>query len=384
MTMPDERPLRSAQRLLLAPFEMKGALRAAEVAAIMERVLEDRFGSVTRRLPLGDGGPGTLEALAASLPDLELREAHVQDALGRRVPARFGLRRAVSSMEVPTRPVWAWIEAAEAHGHFRLTPSERSAVDATSRGVGQLIVAALDAGATELWIGLGGSASNDGGAGALEALGARMLDAQGRPLASGGAALSQLARVELSDLDPRLSSSRITVACDVMAPLLGPLGASRLFGPQKGATPEDVDRLEEGLGRLDQVLGAQRPDVAARTPGTGAAGGLGYGLMVGLGAGVRTGLDAIAELVGLPSALEWADGVLTAEGCLDAQSLLGKGPVRLAQWAAERSVPTVAFVGRAEVEAPMFREVIEAPAQVPSVPASARAALEQALSRWRP
>lgn len=365
--------------LLLAPFEMKGTLRAVEVAAIMERVLSEREGLHTQVLPLGDGGPGTIDALVSAVPGLELRVVEVEDALGRPVPARFGLQR--GSSEAPSR---AYLEAAEAHGLFRLMPAERSALNASSRGVGQLITAALDAGATELLLGLGGSASNDGGAGALEALGARLTDVDGRPLRPGGGALERLARVDLSHLDPRLASARLTLACDVMAPLLGPMGASHLFGPQKGATPEDVERLEAGLTRFAHLLSSQGSGVSAASPGAGAAGGLGFGLMAGLRAEVRPGLDAIAEVVGLERALVQADCVLTAEGCLDAQSLLGKGPVQLAARAAAQGVPTVAFVGSREVDAPMFAQVVLATSRDPTDARAATAALEEALRTWRP
>lgn len=371
------RPPGREERLLLAPFEMKGALRADEVAAVMDEVLSIDDGYVTRRLPLGDGGPGTLDALLAATPHLELRTVRVEDALGRTVPARFALLRGSG-----TKPGWAYLEAAEAHGLWRLTRAERSVTLTTSRGVGQLIAAALDAGATDLCLGLGGSASNDGGAGALEALGARLLDARGRPLAPGGAALEALARLELTGLDPRLSQARLTLACDVNAPLLGPTGASRLFGPQKGAAPEEVDRLERGLVRfaaqLEELVGA----VLRERPGAGAAGGLGFGLMGALGAHPEPGLDAVAELVDLDAALRWADRVLTAEGKLDAQSLLGKGPVRLAERAARLGVPTIAVVGVAEVSAASFEQVIRAPAAAPGDPDSARAALRQALRTW--
>jgi len=357
---------------------MKGTLSAAEVASIMEGVLSTRATCSTRRLPLGDGGPGTLDALRMAMPAIELRTVSVEDALGRTVPARFGLLRGSSRS-----PTHAYLEAAEAHGLWRLPPTGRSALRTTSRGVGQLIAAALEAGATRICVGLGGSASNDGGAGALEALGARMLDARGHPLPSGGAALNGLARVDLTGLDPRLAQTRLTLACDVSAPLLGPTGASHLFAPQKGASASEVERLECGLSRFASQLEALVGDRLRDRPGAGAAGGLGFGLMAGLNAHPRPGLEVVAELVGLDAALRWADRVLTAEGRLDAQSLLGKGPVRLAERAAGMGVPTVAFVGVAEVSAGAFEAIVPATAEDATDPASARRALQQALAAWR-
>ena len=377
MPAPTEPPGSRAVRLLLAPFEMKGTLSAAEVASIMEEILSVR-GFATRRLPLGDGGPGTLDAVFAAVPEIELRTVSVEDALGRKVTARFGLLS--GSATVPTR---AYLEAAEAHGLWRLQRAELQALHTTSSGVGQLIAAAMDAGATELCLGLGGSASNDGGAGALEALGAQLLDGRGRPLPSGGAALNGLARVDLTGLDSRLAHTRLTLACDVTAPLLGPTGASRLFAPQKGASPDDVERLEAGLARFAAQLEDAAGDVSRDRPGAGAAGGLGFGLMAALKAQARPGLEVVAELVGLDAALRWADRVLTAEGRLDAQSLLGKGPVRLARRAAGQGMPTVAFVGTAEVSAPEFEQVVLATAEDLTDPDSARRALERALAAWR-
>lgn len=362
-------------RLLLAPLEMKGLLTAAEVADVMARALADAWPEATWvNRPLADGGPGTLATLAAALPDLRLESAVVQDPLGRSVQARWGWLEA----PVPT----AFIEAAEACGLWRLAPQERDPLRTSTHGVGQLIGKALDRGVTRVVVGLGGSATNDGGAGALVALGARLLDASGRPLPPGGGGLSALAAIDLEGLDPRRSQVRWELATDVQAPLLGPHGASRLFAGQKGAAATDVDRLEQGLTRLADVLEASLGRFLRARPGAGASGGLGFGLAALSGVMPSSGFDVIADLVALSGDLAQVDHVLTAEGRLDAQSLLGKGPVRLAAWAERFGVPTTAFVGEALERPSCFTDVITASAGPTPTPGSARAALEAAVRTW--
>jgi glycerate kinase len=240
----------------------------------------------------------------------------------------------------------AVIEMAAASGLVLLAPQERDALRASTYGTGELIRAALDLGVRRLVIGIGGSATNDGGAGLLVALGARLLDERGMPLPPGGAALAALRTIDLSGLDPRLAGAEISVASDVDVPLCGPSGASAIFGPQKGASPEDVRRLDAALAHF--------ADVTARTvsgadhrddPGAGAAGGLGFALIAFLGARFRPGVELIAELLGLDAALRGADLCLTGEGRIDEQTLRGKTVDGVARLARRYRVPVIAFGG---------------------------------------
>jgi len=362
-------------RLLIAPLEMKGLLTATEVAQVMAEVLEAEWPEATlRHLPLADGGPGTLDTLAVALPSLRRIDARVQDPLGRPVHARWGLLDG----ELPM----AFVEAAQACGLSRLALAERDPARATTHGVGELIAAALSHPITRLVVGLGGSATNDGGAGALAALGARVLDAQDCPIGPGGLPLTRLARVDLSGLDPRCAQVEWQLACDVRAPLLGATGASRLFGPQKGVHADDLERFELGLTRLADALEAETGRHLRQQPGMGAAGGLGLGLSAASGSAPVSGFDVIADLVGLDARLGEVDHVLTAEGRLDTQSLLGKGPVRLAEWARRRGVPTTAFVGEAQHAAPCFDAIHLAHAGNPPTREGARSAVAHATRAW--
>jgi glycerate kinase len=293
-------------------------------------------------VPMADGGEGTVDAVVDAL-DGERVRVQVADALGRRVPAVYGY--------VPARRL-AVIEMAAAAGLELISVADRDVLRASSFGVGELISDALDRGAAEFLIGLGGSATNDGGAGMLTALGAGLLDAAGTPLPPGGAALADLERIDVAGLDPRLADVRIQLACDVTAPLLGPAGASAVFGPQKGAAPADVDRLEAALARFAAVADATHAD----TPGAGAAGGLGFALLEFLDATSRPGVEVVAETVGLEQALHGAAWVFTGEGGVDAQTLMGKTPFGVAQVAARTGTRVVIFAGRVGDDASVLLE----------------------------
>ncbi|MFS0896041.1 glycerate kinase [Mycolicibacterium litorale] len=320
-------------RIVLAPDSFKESMTAAQaIAAMRDGVRAALPDAECVGVPMADGGEGTVDAVVDAL-DGERVTVEVADALGRPVCAGYGY--------VPSRRL-AVIEMAAAAGLELIPPPERDVLRASTFGVGQLIADALDRGATEFLVGLGGSATNDAGAGMLTALGVSLTDAEGAPLPPGGAALADLHRIDVSDLDPRLAGVRIQLACDVTAPLLGPRGASAVFGPQKGAAPADVDRLEAALGRFAEVADAAHAD----TPGAGAAGGLGFALLEFLGATSRPGVDVVAETVGLEQALQGAAWVFTGEGGVDAQTLMGKTPYGVAQVAARTGTRVVIFAGR--------------------------------------
>ncbi len=321
---------RSTGRVLVAADKFKGSLTAVEVAAHVTAGLHSvRPGLVVEALPVADGGDGTVDAAVAG--GFERRAARVTGPLGEPVEAAYAVRGTA-----------AVVEMAEASGLRHLPAGVFAPLTATTYGTGELLRAALDAGARTIVLGVGGSATTDGGAGMLSALGARLLDADGAPVAPGGGALAGLASADLSGLDPRLAGTEVVLASDVDNPLLGPKGAAAVYGPQKGASPADVAALDAALGRFAAVLGG----AAAEAPGAGAAGGLGYGALVGLGAAFRPGIEVLLDVLGFADALCRADFVITGEGSLDAQSLHGKAPVGVATAAGRAGVPVAAVCGR--------------------------------------
>ncbi|MFC4030996.1 glycerate kinase [Streptomyces polygonati] len=326
----------STARVLIAADKFKGSLTAAEVAVHVEAGLRRVVASLTvESVPVADGGDGTVDAAVAA--GFERREVRVTGPLGETVRAAYALRGDT-----------AVVEMAEASGLRHLPPGVFAPLAATTYGTGELLRAALDAGARTIVLGVGGSATNDGGAGMLSALGARLLDGDGVPVAPGGGPLATLATADLTDLDARLAKTEIVLASDVDNPLLGPTGAATVYGPQKGASPEDVALLDVALGRYAEVLAEVTPvaTAAARAPGAGAAGGIGFGALVGLGATFRAGIDVLLEVLGFEEALGRADLVITGEGSLDEQTLHGKAPVGVAQAARARGLEVVAVCGR--------------------------------------
>jgi glycerate kinase len=329
-------------KIVLAPDSFKESMTASQAVAAMragvESVLPD---TEIVGVPMADGGEGTVDAVVDALHG-ERVEVEVAGPLGGPVTAHYGY--------VPLRQL-AVIETATAAGLELIPRDQRNVLRSSTFGVGQLIRDALDRGAEELLVGLGGSATNDGGTGMLCALGAVFSDGEGHPLPPGGAALERLAHIDVSGMDPRLADVRIRIASDVTAPLLGPTGASAVFGPQKGATPADVTRLEAALARLVAVtrsaLGSAHPD----RPGAGAAGGLGFALMDFLGAQARPGVEEIADTVGLARAVQGADWVFTGEGSVDAQTVMGKTPFGVAQAAVGAGARVVIFAGRVAPDA---------------------------------
>jgi glycerate 2-kinase len=322
-------------KIVIAPDSFKESLSAPEVAVAIARGWQQVFPDAECLLrPMADGGEGTVDALLAAVGG-ERRECRVRGPMGAPVAAHWGwLGQGTAA-----------IEMAAASGLHWVPREQRDARLASSFGTGELILQALDAGATRIILGLGGSATNDGGAGLLQALGVRFLDVAGRELAPGGAALAALDQLDLSGLDARLLKAQVEVAADVDNPLCGPRGASAVFGPQKGATPAQVAELDAALGRYARIVAATLGEDHAQFPGVGAAGGLGFAARALLKASFRPGIELVAELSGLADAVLGADLVITGEGRMDAQTLHGKTPVGVARVARAAGVPVIALAG---------------------------------------
>jgi len=323
--------------VLIAADKFKGSLTAVEVAQHVEAGLRSVVTGLTvEALPVADGGDGTVDAAVAV--GFERRTLQVTGPLGEPVEAAYALRDGT-----------ALVEMAEASGLRHLPPGVFAPLTATTYGTGELLRAALDAGARSIVLGVGGSATTDGGAGMLVALGARLLDREGVPVGPGGGPLAELATADLTRLDPRLADTDVVLAGDVDNPLLGPKGAAAVYGPQKGASAQDVAALDAALGRYATVLAeaiGPAAATAAEAPGAGAAGGIGYAALAGLGARFRAGIDVMLEVLGFAGALGRADLVITGEGSLDEQTLHGKAPVGVAQAARARGLDVVAVCGR--------------------------------------
>ena len=322
--------------IVVAPDSYKGSVSALGVAQAIERGILRVFpAAVVRKIPIADGGEGTVDALVAATGGA-IRHAEVTGPLGEKVAAHWGILGDGST---------AVIEMAAASGLPLVPQAQRDPRITTSFGTGELIRAALDAGLRSIIIGIGGSATNDGGVGMAQALGARFFDADGHPLSPGGAALTRLQRIDLSGIDARLSETRITVACDVDNPLCGARGASAVFGPQKGATPETVAELDAALAHFaDCARQATGRDVAL-LPGAGAAGGLGAGLMYFTAAKLRPGVEIVLEAVGFAEIVKDAAFVVTGEGRTDFQTAFGKAPVGVAKLAKRFGVAVYCLSG---------------------------------------
>ena len=324
------------QRVLIAADKFKGSLTAVQVAervtAGLRRV---QPGLAVESLPVADGGDGTVDAAVAA--GFERREVPVAGPLGQEITAAFAVRGDT-----------AVVEMAEASGLQRLPAGVFAPLTASTYGSGELLSAALDAGARTIVFGVGGSATTDGGAGMLTALGARFLDVDGEPVAPGGGGLADLASADLSGLDPRLADVEFVLASDVDNPLTGPKGAPAVYGPQKGAAPDDVEALDAALAHyakvLEETVGLRAAEYAA-SPGAGAAGGIGYGALL-VGARFRPGIEVMLDVLGFASALERADLVITGEGSLDEQTLHGKAPAGVAAAARAAGKEVVAVCGR--------------------------------------
>jgi glycerate kinase len=328
-------------RVLVCPDKFRGTLTARQAAEAIERGWRrERPGDVFDLAPLADGGEGTLDVLApADEPATTRLRRRVRGPLGEPVDAELGLRGGVGIVEM-----------ARASGLELVAPARRDVTRSTTFGTGELMAAALEAGARRVLVCLGGSATNDGGVGMATALGGRFLDPAGRPIGQGGAALATLARIDLRAVHAAWREIEVLGVTDVDNPLCGPSGASAVFGPQKGATPEQVVALDRALAHLAAVaandLGADR----SRDPGAGAAGGLGFGLLAFLGARLRPGVEVVMEAVGLEPRVAAADLVITGEGSLDAQSLHGKVPAGVLDAARRAGVRAAIVSGVASIE----------------------------------
>jgi len=355
-------------KIVLAPQGFKESLTGLEIAEAMEVGAKSVWPDAdVVKIPVADGGDGTLQALVDSSGG-SIRTAQVEDALGRTIEAEWG------ALGNGTTAV---IEVARAVGLTRLSLDERDVLNASTYGVGQLFTEALDAGFTDFIIGVGGSATNDGGAGMIQAMGGSLTDESGSEIARGGAALSNLRHIDVSNLDPRMQTARVTVACDVNNPLCGPRGASAIFGPQKGANFEDVQLLDAALANYAEVIANYLQTDVAEIPGAGASGGLGAGLMGFFDARLRLGADIVLEAVELERHLEDADLVVVGEGQFDRSTVFNKSPVAVAQKAKIHGIPVIGIAGSLGAG---FREVhdhgIDAVFSLVNRPMSLKAAMD--------
>lgn len=326
-------------RVLLAPDKFKGTLTAAQVAAHLATGLRSALPDVEiHLLPVADGGDGTLAAAEAAgfvrIPVI------ATGPTGEPHRAAFG-RRGTEAV----------VELAEVSGLAQLPHGRTDPLRATSRGTGELVAAALDIGARRIIVGIGGSACTDGGAGLLQALGARVTTRSGEPVAPGGLGLTNAHHLDLAGLHPALAEAQIVVACDVDNPLTGSQGAAAVYGPQKGAGPRDVEVLDRALTRWADLMAATTGEDHRDDPGAGAAGGVGFGLIAALGALTRPGAELVFELAHLHEAVGGAGLVITGEGSLDAQTLRGKVPAAVGAAARGTGTPVVVVAGQVHLGA---------------------------------
>lgn len=323
-------------KIVIAPDSFKESLTSFEVATCIEEGFREILPDAEYvKVPIADGGEGTVEALVAATGG-RLIEEFVTGPLGEPVKAVYGIMGDNCT---------AVIEMASASGLALVPKDLRNPLKTTSYGTGELIGHALDAGMRKFIIGIGGSATNDAGIGMLQALGARFVDCQDKEIGHGGGSLAKLARIECEDLDSRLRDSQVLVACDVNNPLTGPHGASHVFGPQKGANPKMVEELDKNLLHFASVVDRDLDRQVAEIPGAGAAGGMGAALLVFLNAELKSGIEIVIDAIGLEAAIAGADLVITGEGRIDGQSVHGKAPVGVARLASKHGLPVIGFAG---------------------------------------
>ena len=339
-------PYNVLMKFVFASDSFKGTLASARTGILLETAAREVFpGAECVAFPIADGGEGTLDAIAGMRQGERLS-----------FPAHDGLMRPVEG-QVLFCDGTAFVEAASTCGLSLLDSAERDPLRTTSYGVGECIRFALDAGCAGITVGLGGSCTNDGGMGCLHALGVTFLDSEGRELLGAGGDLASVARIDTSGLHPRARAVPFTIMSDVSNPLLGPNGATDVFGPQKGADDQALERLENGMGHFAEVISSTRPDVDFATEGFGAAGGLGMALSVFLGARMRSGIEELLTWLRFDSAIEDADLVVTGEGKLDSQSLQGKVISGIVAHARRAGVPVAVICGRIELAEEELRSI---------------------------
>ncbi|MBI3830334.1 MAG: glycerate kinase [Planctomycetes bacterium] len=334
------RKLKRKTRVLAACASFKGTLSSRQAGQAVARGLK-ALGVRTEVVALADGGEGLVEALARAVPGAKLCSTVCHGPLGERRRAKFALLPPGAGRKAKT----AVLEMAASSGLPLVPERKRDPKRTTTWGVGEQVRAALDKGARAILLGIGGSATNDAGAGMAQALGARLLDAEGRDLPPGGAALLRLKKIDLARMDRRLRHVPVTVACDVENPLCGPRGASAVYGPQKGATPADVRLLDRALANFARVTKRDLGKHVRNVRGAGAAGGLGAGSLAFLNARLTPGIELVLDAVGFDARVRGADMVVTGEGMLDRQTLMGKAPAGVAFRAKKARVPCAAIGG---------------------------------------
>ncbi|SMY36728.1 Glycerate 2-kinase [Photobacterium malacitanum] len=323
-------------KIIIAPDSYKESLTAMEVATAIETGFRQVMPTAEYiKLPMADGGEGTVQSLIDATNGTIIQHA-VTGPLGEQVPGFFGIMGDGKT---------AVIEMAAASGLHLVTPEQRNPLLTTSYGTGELILAALDHGVEHIIVGIGGSATNDGGIGMAQALGVQLRDSNGQPLGFGGQALAQLATIDISHIDPRLATIKLEVACDVDNPLCGPKGASQVFGPQKGATPAMVVELDKNLAHYAAIMHRDLAIDVKHMAGAGAAGGMGAALLGLFNAQLRSGIEIVIDAVNLETIVKDADLVITGEGRIDSQTIHGKTPIGVARTAKKFNKPVIGIAG---------------------------------------
>jgi len=357
-------------KIVIAPDSYKGSLTALEVAnAIKEGIKRVIPGAEIDEVPMADGGEGTVQALVDAT-DGQMITQEVCDPLGKKIKADFGILGDGKT---------AVIEMAAASGLPLVPEDKRNPMFTTTYGTGELIRAALDRGCRKLIVGIGGSATVDGGAGMAQALGARLLDKDGKEVPRGGGGVEHLDRIDVSQLDPRIAEASTVVACDVDNPLVGPNGGPEIYGPQKGATPEMVKKLDKYLDNYADIIKRDLGADVKEAPGAGAAGGLGAGLMAFLNAELKLGIDIVIDASGLERHLRDADLVITGEGKIDSQTIYGKTPIGVAKAAKKFGIPVIGIGGGVSDDASVvYEHGIDALMSIISYPMTLETAIERA------
>ena len=359
-------------KIVIAPDSFKGSLTALQVAEAIEVGLRRVFpNAAIEIIPMADGGEGTVQSLVDATGG-QILTAQVQNPLGNPIDAQYG---------VLGDGVTAVIEMAAASGLTLVPADKRDPRITTTHGTGELIRAALAHGCRKLIIGIGGSATNDGGAGMAQALGAKLLTATGEQIKPGGGSLASLNSIDLSELDLRIAETETVVACDVNNPLTGKEGASHVYGPQKGATPEMIEMLDANLTHFDKILQRNLNRSVGNVPGAGAAGGLGAGLMAFLNASLKSGIEIVTEATQLSKRFADADLVITGEGQINFQTVFGKTPVGVAKVAKIHNIPVIAIAGSiADSSDGVYDAGIDAMIDIVPEPMSLETAIENAAS----